>query len=59
MRSSWNSSWRVRIPEFVLPWADLVVDEEREIVVSPRTWLLEGRDPRPVIAQAWSLGYML
>ncbi len=37
---------------FVLPWADLVVDEECEIVVSPRAWLLEGREPAPVIAQA-------
>ncbi len=37
---------------FVLPWEDLVVDEERETVVSPKTWLLQGRDPAPVIAQA-------
>ena len=37
---------------FLLPWADLVVDEERETVVSPRRWLLEGRDPEPVVAQA-------
>lgn len=37
---------------FLLPWADLVVDEARETVVSPRTWLLEGRDPAPVAAQA-------
>ncbi len=37
---------------FVTPWMDLVVDEEREIVVSPRTWLLEGRDPALVAAQA-------
>ncbi len=37
---------------FVLPWEDLVVDEDREIVVSPRAWLLEGRDPAPVISQA-------
>ena len=37
---------------FLLPWADLVVDEERETVVSPRAWLLEGRDPAPVVAQA-------
>ncbi|MCP3959443.1 MAG: hypothetical protein GY719_16460 [bacterium] len=37
---------------FLTPWADLVVDEDREIVVSPKTWLLEGRDPAPVIAQA-------
>ena len=37
---------------FVTPWEDLVVDEERETVVSPRTWLLEGRDPEPVAAQA-------
>ena len=37
---------------FLLPWADLVINEERETVVSPRTWLLEGRDPAPVIAQA-------
>ena len=36
---------------FVLPWEDLVVDEELETVVSPRTWLLEGRDPAPVVAQ--------
>ncbi len=44
---------------FVLPWADLVVDEERELVVSPRDWLLEGRDPGPVIAQARALSYTL
>ena len=37
---------------FRLPWADLVVDEENETVVSPRTWLLEGRDPAPVVDQA-------
>lgn len=37
---------------FVLPWEDLVVDEDLEIVASPRTWLLEGRDPEPVAEQA-------
>ncbi len=37
---------------FVLPWEDLVVDEELETVVSPRAWLLEGRDPAPVASQA-------
>ena len=37
---------------FCVPWADLIVDEARETVVSPRTWLLEGRDPAPVVAQA-------
>lgn len=37
---------------FLTPWADLVVDEDHEVVVSPRRWLLTGGDPGPMIAQA-------
>lgn len=37
---------------FLTPWADLITDEALETVASPRDWLLEGRDPKPVAAQA-------
>lgn len=35
---------------FISPWADLLT--EGGVLLSPRRWLLEGRDPRPVVAQA-------
>lgn len=35
---------------FISPWEDLVTP--RGELVSPRRWLLEGRDPSPVLAQA-------
>lgn len=35
---------------FVSTWADLLTEQGR--LLSPRRWLLEGRDPAPVVAQA-------
>ena len=34
---------------FNLPDPDLYADEEQEITLSPKTWLLDGRSPEPII----------